>query len=94
MRKKTNEDNFAAGRVKRGRAVLVGYGLDDSNGHVRYTRGAAFELYGGSDLAHGEMQKRAQIIEEEIAKLGISLDGMTYEQFQMVQDIVERVSCE
>lgn len=91
MRKLTNDDNF--GRVKRGRAVLVGYGLDEGDGHVRYTRGTAFELYGGSDSAHLEMQKRAQIIQEEIAKLGISLDGMTYEQYQLVQGIVERVSC-
>ncbi len=94
MRKKTNDDSLTSGRVKRGHAVLLGYGLDNEDGHIRYTRGSAFELYGGSDSAHGEMQKRALLIQEEIAKLGISLDGMTYEQYQLVRGIVERVGCE
>ena len=93
MRKQTN-DTAPSSRVKRGRAVLVGYGLDDDRGHLRYTRGNSFELIGGSETAHDEMQQRALQIQEEVAKLGFSLDGMTYEQFQMLRAVVDRVNCE
>ncbi len=93
MRKNFNGEDLAPVRVKRGRAVLVGYGLDD-DGHFRYTRGEAFELYGGSSSAHGEMLRRAQAIQDEIASLGISLDGMTYEQYQVVRGIVERANAD
>lgn len=81
-------------RVKRGRAVLLGYGLDDSQGHVRYTRGGCFQLFGGSGQVHDEMQRRALMIQEEMDRLGISFDGMTYEQFEVVRGIVDRVNCE
>ncbi len=91
MRKHHNEERLAPARVKRGRAVLVGYGLDDAGGHVRYSRGSSVELYGGSQDAHAEMQKRAAIIQDEIARLGIALDGMTYEQYLAVKEIVNRV---
>lgn len=94
MRKQPHNDNFSAARTRRGRAVVIGYGLDDNGGHIRYTHGPAIELYGGSDKAHREMQRRAQAIQDEIARLGISLDGMTFEQYQVVRDIVERANCE
>lgn len=80
--------------VKRGKAVLLGYGLDDSLGHVRYTRGNGFELFGGSEQAHREMQRQTSVILEESERLGISLDGMTYEQFETLRGIVERVNWE
>lgn len=94
MRTRNNDNNLPAGRVKQGRAVVVGLGLDDSGGHVRYTRGEAFELIGGSEEAHDEMQRRIVIIREEIAKRGICLDRMTYEQYQEIRELVERVGCE
>ncbi len=93
MRKNFNSEEIAPVRVKRGRAVLVGYGLDN-DGHFRYTRGETFELYGGSSVAHEEMQRRAMAIQDEIASLGISLEGMTYEQFQVVRGIVERANAD
>lgn len=94
MRKQRTNERLPAERVKRGRAVLIGYGLDDNGGHIRYTRGQDLELFGGSDSVHVEMQKRAQGIQDEIAKHGISLDRMTYEQFQIVQDIVAKANGE
>lgn len=94
MRNYQRNGNLAPARIRRGRAVLVGYGLDDADGHVRYSRGQATELYGGSERAHQEMQERAQRIHEEIARLGISLEHMTYEQFLQVREIVDRVNCE
>lgn len=94
MRTRKSDSDLASGRVKCGRAVLVGLGLDNAEGHVRYTRGEAYELYGGSESAHSEMQRRAAQIREEIAGLGISLDSLTFEQYQAIQAIVERVNCE
>lgn len=94
MRIKINDNDLSHSRVKRGKARVVGLGLDDSGGHVRYTKGEAFELYGGSQTAHDEMQRRARRILDEIAKLGISLDRMTYEQYEQLRDIVDRVNCE
>lgn len=93
MRTADNEGDFPAGRMKRGRAVVVGLGLDDSGGHIRYTKGKGFELYGGSECAHTEMQRRAKLIQDEIDRMGIVMERMTREQYQMVQNIVERVNC-
>lgn len=92
--RKYSDENPAPKRIRRGRAVLVGYGLDGEDGHIRYTQSNAIELFGGSDAAHGEMQKRAVMIQEELSRLGIALDGMTYEQFEVVKGIVDRVNCE
>ena len=94
MRRKQPDENLSCTRVKRGRAILIGYGLDDNGGHIRYTRGKAVELFGGSEDAHCEMQRRAEAIQDEIASHGICLDRMTYEQYQTVQDIVARINAE
>ncbi len=75
--------------MRRGRAVLVGYGLDGADGHVRYTRAGEAELYGGSDAAHARMQERAFRIQRELDARGILLDDMTYEQYQIAKTIVE-----
>lgn len=89
-----DENDLAARRVKRGRAVVVGLGLDDGEGHIRYTRGDDIELYGGSQASHAEMQRRMRKIQDEIARLGIRLDSMTFEQYQTLRDIVNRINCE
>lgn len=80
-----------ASRVRRGRAKLIGLGLDD-DGQIRYTRGEAYELYGGSEDAHAAMQRQALRIKEEIANLGVAFDSMTYEQYCQVRQIIERAN--
>lgn len=94
MRTQDNDQNIPSERVRRGRGMVIGLGLDDSGGHVRYTRGDAFELWGGSEKAHDDMQKYAARINQEIADLGISLERMTYAQYLQICDIVERVNAE
>ncbi len=94
MRKQYNDESLAPSRVKRGRAVLIGYGLDDAGGHIRYTQGDGMKLYGGSRRVHDEMRRRAAFIREEAARLGISLERMTYEQYLVMRDVVDRVNCE
>ncbi len=82
------------GAVKRGHAVLVGYGLDGADGHLRYTRAGEAELYGGSDAAHSRMRERALRIQRELTELGISLDSMTYEQYRIAKTVVEKANHE
>ena len=94
MRTHASEGDILFGRMRRGRAVVIGLGLDEPDGHIRYTRGESYQLYGGSEAAHQEMQRRAKIIHEERARLGISFEHMTYEQYQMLLAIVDRVNCE
>ncbi len=96
MRNYFPDDNPVRGRAmkKRGRAVLVGYGTDAPDGHVRYTRAGGAELYGGSDEAHTRMRERALRIQRELDALGILLDDMTYEQYQVARRIVDAANHE
>ena len=80
--------------ARRGQARLVGLGLDDSGGHVRFTVGDGFTLIGGSAGAHLEMQRRAEWILEEIRRRGFSLDCLTRAQYDELQDIVELAAAE
>lgn len=92
MRTQDNDQNLPTNRVRRGRAMVIGLGLDDSGGHVRYTRSDVFELWGGSEKAHADMQKYAARINQEIADLGISLERMTYAQYLQICAIVDRIN--
>lgn len=95
---RTSNSNHDAPSVRtgtgKGRAVLVGYGLDDAAGHTRYTRSNGYELYGGSETTHSAMQAKARKIQEELANLGYSLDSITCDQLEEVRRIVERISAE
>lgn len=90
MQTKNNDHNQSANRVRRGRVKVIGLGLDDAEGHIRYTRGDAFELIGGSEKAHSEMQKRALRIKAEIERLGITLERMSYEEYELIRAIIDR----
>lgn len=79
-------------KTRRGRAVIVGIGTNDADGHVRYTRGDSWELFGGSQEVHEQMQKNALRIRSELDRLGITPTNMTYEQYQQVVAIVNRVN--
>ncbi len=92
MRNYPPNENPVQRRDTRGRAVLYGYGTDAGDGHLRYTRAGSANLYGGSDLAHSRMQARAMRIQRELADCGISLDGMTYEQYLIAKAIVDKAN--
>jgi hypothetical protein len=92
IRSVKHDENVAPSRTRRGKAVVVGLGLDDPEGHVRYTRGDGFELYGGSDSSHGEMQRLVRIINAEASRLGICLEHMTYEQYEKLKAVVDSVN--
>jgi len=69
-------------RVKK--AVILGVGLDNSDGHVRYTRGKNFHLFGGSQETHEEMQEKAIKINEHLDRRGKRLEDVTPTEFREI----------
>ena len=75
------------GRVRK-KAVLLGLGLDNDDGHVRYTRGPNFHLFGGSQQTHEEMQDTAVRLNEELKKRDKQLEEVGREE---LLDIAESI---
>lgn len=56
---------------------ILGFGLDDGEGHVRMTEGDAFSLLMGSEKTHQEMLSVIQELERRAAERGKSLSDLT-----------------
>ena len=72
---------------KKGKAVMLGVGLDD-DGHQRITRGPNFALVGGSKDTHEEMTEKAIKINEKLGAKGKSLETVTREEFDDIAHAV------
>ena len=72
---------------KRGRAHLLGIGLD-SDGHRRVTTGPNFTLLGGSEETHAVMTEKAIKINEKLAARGKQLAEVTHEEFDEIAQSV------
>jgi len=71
-----------AKKAKRKRkAVLLGVGLDNKDGHTRITKGDNFALFGGSESTHAEMQEKAIKLNEHLKKRGKTLDTVSSNEF-------------
>jgi len=68
---------------KKGRAILLGVGLD-SDGHKRITTGPNFALVGGTKETHEVMTEKAILINEKLASKGKTLDNVGHEEFEDV----------
>ena len=66
-------------RIKK--ALILGLGLDNDDGHIRYTRGKNFRLFGGSKETHEEMQEKAIKINEHLDRRGKRLEDVTPQEF-------------
>jgi hypothetical protein len=66
---------------KKGKALLVGVGLDSTDGHTRLTRGPNFHLVGGSKETHEVMQETAIKVNEALKKRGRHLEEVTPREF-------------
>ncbi len=75
-------------RCSQKKAVLLGLGLDNEDGHVRYTKGPNFHLVGGSEETHEEMQDKAVHFNEELEKREKRLEDIGPDEFH---DIAESV---
>jgi hypothetical protein len=64
------------------KALLLGLGLDNDDGHLRVTRGENFHLVGGSEDTHGNMQEKAVKFNEKLKGRGRRLEDISREEFR------------
>ena len=64
------------------KALLLGLGLDNDDGHLRVTRGENFHLVGGSEDTHGTMQEKAVKFNEKLKGRGRRLEDISREEFR------------
>jgi hypothetical protein len=64
------------------KALILGVGLDNEDGHVRITRGENFHLLGGSEETHGTMQEKAVKFNEKLKARGRRLEEVSKEEFR------------
>ena len=70
------------------KALLLGLGLDNKDGHTRVTLGENFRLIGGSEETHGVMQEKAVKMNEQLKRRGKTLDTIAREEFHEIADEV------
>jgi len=63
------------------KALLLGVGLDNKDGHTRVTTGKNFHLVGGSEETHGEMQEKAVKFNEELDRRKKRLEDVDPKEF-------------
>ncbi len=68
--------------------MLLGLGLDNEDGHVRYTKGENFRLFGGSQETHEEMQDKAIRFNEELKKRDKRLEDINREELGEIADSI------
>ena len=70
------------------KALLLGLGLDGKDGHVRYTKGPNFHLFGGSQETHEEMQEKAVRFNEELDKREKRLEDIDRKEFSEIAETI------
>ena len=78
--------NKKKGKAAKKKALLLGLGLDNKDGHTRITAGENFRLVGGSKETHGVMQEKAVKMNENLKRRGKTLDTVTREEFHEIAD--------
>ncbi len=66
---------------KEKKALLLGLGLDNQDGHVRLTQGENFHLLGGSRETHEQMQEQAIKFNEKLNHRGKTLEEVSKDEF-------------
>ena len=66
---------------------LLGIGLDNSDGHVRLTKGDDFHLVGGSEKTHQKMQDKVMELSEDMAKRGKAIKDIGPDDYKRVSEI-------
>ncbi len=64
------------------RKMLFGLGLDNKDGHKRITRGENFNLFGGSEETHENMQEKAIKLNEQLKKKGKTFDTVNDQELE------------
>ena len=63
-------------------AMLLGVGLDNTDGHKRITKGDNFYLAGGSEETHERMTETVIKFNEKLARKGKHLQELSREEFR------------
>lgn len=66
------------------RAWLLGVGHDNSDGHIRVTRGENYHLLGGSEETHEVMQETAVKFNEKLRDRGKRLEDISKQEFRNI----------
>ena len=75
-------------RLSQKKAIL-GLGLDNAEGHSRYTKGPNFHLLGGSEETHERMQETAMKFNEKLKEREKTIDDISSREFF---DIIDEVA--
>jgi len=68
-------------RKRKGKAVMLGLGLDSKDGHARITKGENFCLLGGSEETHERMTETAIKVNEKLSAKGKRLEDVSSSEF-------------
>lgn len=68
-------------RKKNTKAVMLGLGLDNKDGHTRVTKGENFCLMGGSEETHERMTETAIKVNEKLQAKGKRLEEVSTNEF-------------
>ncbi len=63
------------------KAMLLGVGLDNDDGHIRATRGENFHIIGGSADTHEAMQEKCVKFNEKLKGRGKQLEELHRREF-------------
>jgi len=67
--------------ASRSKAILLGLGLDNQDGHTRVTRGENFHLLGGSQETHEVMQDKCIRFNEKLQARGKHMGELARQEF-------------
>ena len=68
--------------------LVLGLGFDGDDGDIRMTKGPNFRLFGGSQPTHERMQETCMRFNEELRRLGRSLDEIGPDE---AREIIRRI---
>ena len=74
------------GEQAKRKAMLLGIGLDNDDGHLRATRGENFHLLGGSHDTHQEMQEKCIKFNEKLKGRKKRLEDLPADEFLELAD--------
>ncbi len=76
------------GGSKKQKAMLMGVGLDNKDGHSRITKGDNFVMVGGSEETHERMTETAIKVNEKLSAKGKALEEVSpKELIDIIHDV-------
>jgi hypothetical protein len=69
------------GKNSKARAMIMGLGMDNKDGHSRVTKGDNFVLVGGSEETHERMTVTVIKVNEKLSARGKALEEVSHKEF-------------